>query len=197
MLEIKPLAYDFSSLKPVMGSDTLFFHHEKHYAGYVNKANELIPAKWKHKSLKELICLARDNCMPVLFNQVAQVWNHEFFFDGLSLNSCLGDISDSLHSMIEHDFLTLDNLKAELVKAAISHFASGWVWLVNEGGVLKVQTTSNAETPCGLKDIHPLWTLDVWEHAYYLDYQNRRKDFAEEVVCNAINWRFVSDNLNV
>jgi len=197
MLQVQPLNYDFGDLRPVLGTETLFFHYEKHYKGYVQKANELIPKKWAHKKLEDLISAARDKGDVALFNQVAQVWNHEFFFEGLSTQSDDQNISDDLLFYIRKDYNSLDNLKAELIKTAMARFGSGWVWLVIDEGHLKVQSTLNAETPCGLKGFKPLWTLDVWEHAYYLDYQNRRLDYATEIVQKAINWRRVSDRLNV
>ena len=197
MLEIKQLNYSFDALKPMMGSDTLFFHHEKHYVGYVNKANELLPPKWRHKSLQEIVSLARDKGEIALFNQAAQVWNHEFFFDGLSVNPEDNEISDDLLFYIRKEYNSIDNLKSELIKTALTRFGSGWVWLVLEGDHLKVQSTLNAETPCGLQGFKPLWTLDVWEHAYYLDYQNRRVDYATEIVNRAVNWRFVANNLSI
>ncbi len=197
MLEIKQLNYSFDALKPMMGSDTLFFHHEKHYVGYVNKANELLPPKWRHKSLQEIVSLARDKGEIALFNQAAQVWNHEFFFDGLSVNPEDHEISDDLLFYIRKDYNSIDNLKSELIKTALTRFGSGWVWLVLEGEHLKVQSTLNAETPCGLQGFKPLWTLDVWEHAYYLDYQNRRVDYATEIMNRAVNWRFVANNLSI
>ncbi len=197
MIEIKPLQYDFSALKPVLGPDTLFFHHEKHYAGYVEKANALTPKKWANKSLEEVVALARENGDVALFNQAAQVWNHEFFFQGLSLNPLNIDPLEEISELVQRDFGNFENLQEELIKAAVARFGSGWVWLLLEEGVLKVQTTINAETPCGLKGFKPLWVLDVWEHAYYLDYQNRRADYARNVVQDAINWRVVNERLSL
>ncbi|MBQ3695422.1 MAG: superoxide dismutase [Alphaproteobacteria bacterium] len=197
MLEIKPLKYDLEALAPIISSQTLFFHHDKHYAGYVVKANELLPPKWKHKNLEELVSLAREKGENALFNQVAQVWNHEFFFDGLSVSSEDHKISDDLMFYIRKDYNSVDNLKAELIKTAMARFGSGWVWLVLDGEHLKIQSTLNAETPCGQKGFVPLWTLDVWEHAYYLDYQNKRLDYATEVVNKAINWRLVNERLGI
>ena len=195
MIEVKPLLYDLNALNPVMGADTLLCHHDKHYAGYVAKANELVPKKWAHKKLETLISLARDHGDVELFNQVAQVWNHEFFFAGLSIEESDHEISDELLFLIRRNYESVENLKSELVKTALARFGSGWVWLVLEEDHLKVQSTLNAETPCGLDGFKPLWTLDVWEHAYYLDYKNRRVDYATEIVNNAINWRFISNNL--
>lgn len=195
MLSVKPLPYDFNALEPNMSAQTLSFHHDKHYAGYVAKANELMPIEWQDKSLADIITLARASGNVSLFNQVAQVWNHEFFFDGLRAVSSETEISSELLNLIQNDFQSVENLKGELQKAALSRFGSGWVWLIFQDGHLKIQTTSNAETPCGIKDIKPLWTLDVWEHAYYLDYQNRRADYANQVLNKLINWQFISNNL--
>ncbi len=195
MIEMKILPYDFSALTPIIGADTFFYHHDKHYIAYVEKANQLIPRKWANKSLEQLVADARGEGLSMLFNQVAQVWNHEFFFNGLSLRAEDKEISDALADLIQTDFQNIENLKNELIQAALARFGSGWGWLVLEKGHLKVYSTSNAETPCGLKEFTPLWTLDVWEHAYYLDYQNRRADYAAEIVNKAINWRFISQNL--
>lgn len=196
MLDIKTLPYALTALQPVISPETLSFHHDKHYIGYVNKANELLPKEWEHKSLEKIISLARGQENMALFNQVAQVWNHEFFFEGLSLVPEDHEISGNLLDLIRADYHDVENLKAELIKTALARFGSGWVWLVLDGGRLKVQSTANAETPCGLQGIKTLWTLDVWEHAYYLDYQNKRLDYATEVVNKAMNWRFICDNLN-
>ncbi len=195
MLEVRQLNYDFKTLQPVMSSETLQFHHDKHYAGYVAKANELMPATWANKTIEQIIQLARNKDEISLFNQVAQVWNHEFFFEGLSLNPKDHQIPEDLLFYIHQDYSNIDRLKDELIKAAMARFGSGWVWLVLERGHLKVQSTLNAETPCGLKGFKPLWTLDVWEHAYYLDYQNRRLDYAAKVVNKAINWCVVAKRL--
>lgn len=197
MIKIKPLKYDFNALAPVTGSDTLFFHHDKHYAGYVNKTNEMITSQGKTGDLQNIIAEAREQRDVALFNQAAQVWNHEFFFDGLSLNEEDRKISASLLRLIDSTFKSVDTLQTELIQAATTLFGSGWVWLVMEEGKLKIQKTSNAETPCGLEGIKPLWCLDVWEHAYYLDYQNRRADYAAEIVKKAMNWRIVSDRLGL
>lgn len=197
MLSIKPLPYNLDDLEPAMTQQTLSFHHDKHYAGYVAKANELLPKEWQNKSLSKLVVLARESGNSALFNQIAQVWNHEFFFDGLSLRPEDKEFSGALLDLIRSDYHDVENLKAELIKAALARFGSGWVWLILEDGHLKIQTTSNAETPCGLKGIKPLWTLDVWEHAYYLDYQNRRADYATQILDQAVNWRFIDDNLKI
>ena len=197
MIEVKPLNYNFDALKPVVGSETMLFHHDKHYVGYVTKANELLPPKWTHKDLEEIVSLAREQGNTMLFNQVAQVWNHEFFFEGLSLLPSDKGISGALIDLIQQDFQNVENLETELVKAAMARCGSGWVWLLLNEGHLKIQTTLNAETPCGMKQFKPLWTLDVWEHAYYLDYQNRRLDYATEVVNRAMNWRLVGERLSL
>ena len=197
MLAVKPLPYTLVDLEPVMSQETLSFHHGKHYAGYVNKTNELLPKGWENKKIAEIVMLARDEGNIPLFNQAAQVWNHEFFFEGLSLLDEDKAISGTLLDLIRSDFRDVENLKNELIKTALSRFGSGWVWLVLENGHLKVQSTTNAETPIGFKGIKPLWTLDVWEHAYYLDYQNKRVDYATQVLDKAVNWRFIGANLDV
>ena len=197
MIEIKPLLYDYNALQPVVSAETMHFHHDKHYAGYVEKANILIPKEWEKKSLAEIVALAYETGDVPLFNQVAQAWNHEFFFEGLKIDPFQLKITDRLNTLIVQDFGNLETLKAELVNSAISLFGSGWVWLVLEKGKLKVMHTSNAETPLVWADCTPLWTLDVWEHAYYLDHQNRRQEYASALVNRAINWQVVSDKLSL
>ena len=138
MLQIKSLNYNVEALAPTIGADTLFFHHDKHYAGYVAKANELMSSKWNHKTLEQVVSLARNNNNTAVFNQVAQVWNHEFFFDGLSANPDDHVISDELMAYLRKDYGDVDNLRSELIKTAVARFGSGWVWLVLEEGHLKV-----------------------------------------------------------
>ena len=197
MIEAKPLHYDVNSLKPIISPETLLFHHDKHYEGYVAKTNSLLAPIEETQTLEKIISEAREQGNSALFNQAAQVWNHEFFFDGLSLQESDKQISEELLKLISMHFQNVDHLLHSLVQAASGLFGSGWIWLVYEEGKLKIQTTSNAETPCGLKGAKPLWTLDVWEHAYYLDYQNRRADYATEVVQKAINWRLVNERLGL
>jgi len=195
MLEIKPLPFNLEAFQPTIGSDTMYFHYEKHYAGYVAKANELTPPEMHNQSVESLVEWARKTKNQSLFNQVAQVWNHAFFFDGLTPQ--LTQPCVRLKELIVRDFQTLDQLKEDIVQNATNCFGSGWVWLVLDKNKLKIMKTSNAETLIGLDSIKPLWVLDVWEHAYYLDYQNRRADYAKAVVDKLINWTFVNQNLGI
>lgn len=197
MIEAKHLKYELTALAPFISEKTLSFHHQKHYQGYVNKTNELIlNTDFENLSLEEIIFrAASDTSFTALFNQAAQVYNHEFYFDSLSPSSSTDEISSSLNRLIQKDFSSLDVLKEKLIEVGLSVFGSGYVWLVYENESLKVLPFSNALTPLVKESMVPLLAIDVWEHAYYLDKQNLRASYLKEVVNNLLNWTFVSNNL--
>ncbi len=197
MIEAKHLKYELTALAPFISEKTLSFHHQKHYQGYVNKTNELIlNTDFENLSLEEIIFrAASDTSFTALFNQAAQVYNHEFYFDSLSPSSSTDEISSSLNRLIQKDFSSLDILKEKLIEVGLSVFGSGYVWLVYENESLKVLPFSNALTPLVKESMVPLLAIDVWEHAYYLDKQNLRASYLKEVVNNLLNWTFVSNNL--
>lgn len=197
MIEAKHLKYELTALAPFISEKTLSFHHQKHYQGYVNKTNELIlNTDFENLSLEEIIFrAASDTSFTALFNQAAQVYNHEFYFDSLSPSSSTDEISSSLNRLIQKDFSSLDVLKEKLIEVGLSVFGSGYVWLVYENDSLKVLPFSNALTPLVKESMVPLLAIDVWEHAYYLDKQNLRASYLKEVVNNLLNWTFVSNNL--
>ncbi len=197
MIEVKSLNYETTALEPFISEQTLLFHHQKHYVGYVNKVNELIlHSDFKDLSLTEIILRSSsDTVYSALFNQAAQVYNHEFYFDSLTPASSTKDISSSLNKLIEKDFSSVENLKEKLIEVGLSVFGSGYVWLVLQENTLKVLPFSNAFTPLTSGFTTPLLAIDVWEHAYYLDKQNLRAAYLKDVVDNLLNWSFASSNL--
>lgn len=197
MWPLKKLPFEKNSLEPFISKETLDFHFGKHHQTYVNKLNELTKEKpeLNSLSLKDLVIkTANIDELKAIFNNAAQVFNHEFFWDSLTAQK--QELSDELFTKIEEKFSSLENFKEEFIQAAITQFGSGWVWLVkNKENKLEIIKTANADNPL-TKDLTPLFTIDVWEHAYYLDYQNRRPDFVKAILDNLVNWDFVLKNLN-
>jgi Fe-Mn family superoxide dismutase len=189
------LPYDPSSFGELLSKETFDFHHGKHHKAYVDKANELVQgdAALQGKSLLELIDLSKGGAKPGLFNQVGQIWNHNFYWLGLSPKK--GAPSGQLASLIDRGFGGVDGLVEALKKEAVGHFASGWAALVLADGKLAVKSYHDADTPAAHGDA-PLFILDVWEHAYYIDYRNARPNYASQILANCINWDFVAENLD-
>ena len=198
MIQLPPLPYNFNALEPVISEKTLHFHYEKHHAEYVNTTNSLIKgSELENKSLEEIILTAAsDTIYTKLFNSAAQSWNHTFYWDSLTSDAQKHKPSTELAEQINKYFGSMTELQNQLIDKGLNQFASGWVWLVAEKGALKVITTSNADTPLAKPNLTPLLCVDVWEHAYYLDYQNLRKDYLTGVVQNLLNWEFASENFN-
>lgn len=196
MILAKELEFAYEALEPVISQKTLFFHHSKHYKGYVNKTNELIAGTdMADLGLQEIIFRASsDMVYETLFNNVAQVFNHEFYFNSLTPQGDETKISPVLMAQIEKDFSSLEALKQQLIQKGASVFGSGYVWLVEKQGSLSVVTTQNANTPLTEGFVTPLLAIDVWEHGYYLDYQNLRLDYLTKVVNGCLNWAFVAQN---
>jgi Fe-Mn family superoxide dismutase len=189
-----PFARD--ALGKFMSAETLDFHHGKHHKAYVDKANALIADKGiETRSLVETIRSAKEQGDKGLFNNAAQIWNHSFFWQCLAPPEGQRP-SGKLAAMIEEDFGTAEQLLAKLKDEAVGHFASGWAWLVLDGGRLRITSLHDADTPAVHEGMKPLLTLDVWEHAYYIDYRNERPRFAESVLGNIVNWDFVGRNLD-
>ncbi len=178
-----------------MSANTFSFHHGKHHAAYVNNLNGLIKdTPLSGKSLEEIIKeVAGDAARQGIFNNAAQVWNHTFFWNCMKPNGG-GKPTGALLDKINADLGGFDKFCEDFKAAATTQFGSGWAWLVLEGGKLKITKTANADTPLahGQK---ALLTVDVWEHAYYLDYQNRRPDFVATFLAHLVNWDFVAKNL--
>jgi Fe-Mn family superoxide dismutase len=192
---LPPLPYPANALDPVISANTIGFHHGKHHKGYVDTLNKLIAGtELANLPLEKLIVETAGKADKVaIFNNAAQTWNHAFYWRSLRANGG-GEPPVALKQRIEASFGNLDACKKELATAATTEFGSGWAWLVLEGDKLKVVKTGNAETPL-TKGVKPLLTIDVWEHAYYLDYQNRRADYVSAVLDKLINWGFAADNL--
>jgi superoxide dismutase, Fe-Mn family len=189
------LPYSSDSLQPVISANTISFHYGKHHKGYVDNLNKLITGtNFAKMSLEQIImATAGKSENTAIFNNAAQVWNHTFYWQSLKPNGG-GEPTSLLKQKIETSFGSVDKCKTELSAAATSQFGSGWAWLVLDGANLKVVKTSNAENPMTQK-MKPLLTIDVWEHAYYLEYQNRRADYVKEVVDKLLNWEFAAKNL--
>ncbi len=195
-LTLPPLPYEKSALEPHISARALAIHHDKHHATYVANANKLIKnTELADAALEEVIQETGRNLpqQQHVFNEVAQVWNHTFFWNSMQPHGGgkpVGDIADQ----INQDFGSYDEFRDEFAKAATSQFGSGWAWLTLDGGKLSVLHTHDAEDPLVLGQ-RPLLTIDVWEHAYYLDYQNRRPDFVAAFLDHLVNWDFVNQNL--
>ena len=195
-IQLPNLPFDVDSLSPFISAETLAFHHGKHHATYVKNANDLIAnTPLADKSLKDIILIsAADTVLTPVFNNAAQCFNHEFYWK--SLSPLKQDIPEIWAKMIIRDFGSVADFKHALHQAATSKFGSGWCWLtLNKEGELQILTTGNADTPLTKPDLKPLLCIDVWEHAYYLDYQNRRTDYLWAVIDNLLNWQFATENL--
>lgn len=192
-LELPDLPYAKDALEPHMSANTLDFHHGKHHNAYVNKGNDLLAdAKMSADSLEELVKKAK-GVGGGLFNNVGQHYNHSFFWQCLSPNGG-GKPSGKIASKIDEDFGSYDDFREKFIQGGAGQFGSGWVWLASDNGRLKVVSTANADTPL-TEGMNPLLVCDVWEHAYYLDFQNRRPDFLESFLDNLVNWDFANENL--
>ena len=179
-----------------MCQETLELHHGKHHQTYVNTLNGLVDANsdLQGKSVEEIVALAKNgnNLVPV-FNNAGQHWNHSFFWNSLSPKG--GVIPGKLEAKIVEDFGSVDAFKDSFKAASVGQFGSGWAWLVLKGGKLEIRKTPNAETPLTEAGVTPLLTMDVWEHAYYLDYQNSRPNYMDTFLTSLVNWDFVNQNL--
>ena len=192
--QLPPLPFDPSALEPHMSAETFEYHHGKHHKAYVDKTNGWIDEKGlAGLSLIQVIEKAKASGDKGLFNNSAQIWNHTFFWNCLAPAGSTKP-SAKLAGLID-GFGGQEALLKKLAEEAVNHFASGWAWLVLEGGALKVTSFHDADTPI-VNGATPLLTLDVWEHAYYIDYRNARPKFAETVLHNLVNWDFVSQNLD-
>jgi Fe-Mn family superoxide dismutase len=193
--ELPPLPYDKSALEPHVSAKTLEFHHGKHHQAYVTNLNNLVKdTPMANQSLEEIIkATAKDESKAGIFNNAAQVWNHTFFWHCMKPKGG-GKPTGDLAAKIDQAFGGLDKFKEQFKTAAVGQFGSGWAWLVSDGGQLKITKTPNAVNPMSQGQT-ALLTCDVWEHAYYLDYQNRRPDFVQAFLDNLVNWDFATKNL--
>lgn len=190
-ISLPNLPYARDALAPAISEETLDFHYGKHHQGYVNKLNATIEGtELAELSLEEII-LRQDEST---FNNAAQIWNHTFYWNSMSPNGG-GEPSGELKQAIESSFGDFGTFKAAFNKAAASNFGSGWTWLIkNEDGTLTILNTDDADTPITDPDLTPLLTVDVWEHAYYIDYRNNRGAYLESF-WGLVNWDFALSNL--
>lgn len=194
-ITLAPLPYADDALAPTVTAKTISFHYGKHHAGYVKTLNGLIAGtKYEGFSLEEIVTASREAGDTAIFNNAAQIWNHDFYWRSLAPAGKGGEPSAELLAAINASFGSLDACKAALADAAVKRFGSGWAWLLVKDGKLVVESTSNAETPCGKPGIKPLLVIDVWEHAYYLDWQNARAAYVKAVVDGHLNWAFASSS---
>ena len=189
------LPYAEQALAPAVSASTLAHHHGKHHQGYVQALNELVAGTaFADMSLQETITATLGQAGHVkVFNNAAQCWNHSFYWNSLKPGGG-GQPPASIKPLVEASFGSVDACKAEMAAAATERFGSGWVWLVLAGGKLEVEHTANAEQPA-TQGRKPLLVIDVWEHAYYLDYQERRADHVKAVLDKLLNWGYAADNL--
>ena len=192
---LPPLPWADSALAAVISANTIGFHYGKHHQGYVTTLNKLTAGTpFADQPLEQIVrATAGKADQAAIFNNAAQVWNHTFYWQSLKPGGG-GEPPAALKAKMEASFGSVAACREELSKAATSQFGSGWAWLVADGDALKVVKTGNAETPL-TGAMKPLVTIDVWEHAYYLDYQNRRADYVAAVLDKLINWEFALQNL--
>ena len=195
--ELPDLPYPKDALAPHMSAETLDFHHGKHHRAYVTKTNELVAAKsdLAGASLIEVVTAAKAQGETKLFNNSAQLWNHSFFWQCLAPSQGQGP-SGKLAQLIDDGFGSTEALLQKLGDEAVNHFSNGWAWLILNRGKLEIVSLHDADTPLVHDGMVPLFTLDVWEHAYYIDYRNERPKFAQAVLANIVNWEFVARNLD-
>jgi len=193
--ELPALPYAKDALEPYISSNTLDFHHGKHHNAYVTNLNNLVAGtELEGKTLEETIAaVAGDASKAGIFNNAAQVWNHTFYWKSMKAGGG-GKPTGALLSKIESSFGSYDAFVKEFSTAGATQFGSGWAWLVLDGNTLKVVKTPNAETPI-TKGLKPLMTMDVWEHAYYLDFQNARPKYISTFLESLVNWDFAAANL--
>lgn len=189
------LPYAKNALVPHISEQTLEFHHGKHHQTYVTNLNNLVQGTENEaKSLEDLIKLSHAKAdMAGIFNNAAQVWNHTFFWHCMKSNGG-GEPTGAVAEKINAAFGSYEKFAEDFKQAALTQFGSGWAWLVQEGDTLKITKTPNADLPM-VHNQQALLTCDVWEHAYYLDYQNRRADFVQTFLDHLVNWDFVNQNL--
>jgi len=193
--ELPALPYAQDALEPHISANTLSFHHGKHHNTYVTNLNNLVKdTDLAGKSLEEIVkAVAGDAAKAGVFNNAAQVWNHTFYWHSMAPNGG-GKPTGAIAAKIDADLGGYDKFVEEFKAAATTQFGSGWAWLVVDGGKLKVTKTANADSPIAHGQT-PLLTIDVWEHAYYLDFQNRRPDYIATFLDSLVNWDFANQNL--
>ena len=193
--QLPALPWQENALEPIISARTIGLHYGKHHATYVKKLNELVAGtRFADMPLEQVIAATVGNAeMAKIFNNAAQTWNHTFFWNCLRPNGA-GEPPRKIARLIEESFGGAPQFKEKFAQAAVDQFGSGWAWLVARGGKLEVIATSNAQTPITM-GATPLLAIDVWEHAYYLDYENRRPEFVKAVIDGLLNWDFALEQL--
>jgi superoxide dismutase, Fe-Mn family len=190
------LPFDRNALGEFMSAETLEFHHGKHHKAYVDKVNAAVGGKGlEGASLSAVIRAAAERGDKGLFNNAGQIWNHNFFWQCLAAPDAQRPVG-RLAGLIEDEFGSTDAMLKALADEAVGHFASGWAWLVLDGGKLRITSLHDGDSPVAHDGMQPLLTVDVWEHAYYIDYRNARPAFVDAVLTNLVNWEFVARNLD-
>jgi Fe-Mn family superoxide dismutase len=190
------LPFDKEALGEFMSAETLEFHHGKHHKAYVDKVNAALGGKGlEGASLSDVIRASAKQGDKGLFNNAGQIWNHNFFWQCLSPPDAQRPVG-RLAALIEDEFGSTDTMLKALTDEAVGHFASGWAWLVLDGGKLRITSLHDGDSPVTHDGMQPLLTVDVWEHAYYIDYRNARPAFVDAVLTNLVNWEFVAQNLD-
>lgn len=194
-ITLPALPYEANALEPYITANTLSFHHGKHHQTYVTNLNNLIQGgELADKTLEEIILAVANKPEKIgIFNNAAQVWNHTFYWNSMKKGGG-GAPSGAIASKINEDFGSYEAFVDAFKNAGLTQFGSGWAWLVLDGGKLKITKTANADTPMA-HDQKAILTVDVWEHAYYLDYQNRRADYLDLFLKHLVNWDFANANL--
>lgn len=193
--ELQPLPYEYTALEPFISKATLEFHHDKHHAAYVSKYNAAVKdTDLASQPIEAAIkALAGDAAKAGVFNNAAQAWNHTFYWNSMKPAGG-GTPTGELAKKIDADFGSFEKFTEAFSQAGATQFGSGWAWLVLDGDTLKVTKTLNADNPLTSGQV-PLLTMDVWEHAYYLDYQNKRPDYISTFLNSLVNWDFAAKNL--
>ncbi len=193
--KLKPLPYEEAALEPIVSRETVNLHYGKHHKGYLDRLNSLVGGtELADQPLEEIVMRTADDPVRTkIFNNAAQVWNHDFFWQSLKPGGG-GTPPHELRRRIDASFGSTADMERRLGEAAISVFGSGWAWLVDDGDKLRLIETSNADNPLVL-GMTPLLIIDVWEHAYYLDYRNRREDYVHALITELINYDFAAANL--
>ena len=188
--ELPPLPYALDALAPHISAETLEYHYGKHHQTYVDNLNKAVAGTDNENASLDSIIMSAEG---PLFNNAAQVWNHTFFWSCLAPNGG-GQPTGAILDRINADFGSYDAFRAQITEAGLTQFGSGWAWLVEDGGKLAIMKTPNADLPMK-HGVKALFTIDVWEHAYYIDYRNARAKFIDVVLDNLINWDFVAENM--
>lgn len=194
-VELPQLPWAKNALEPIISANTIDFHYGKHHKAYVDKTLELIQGtELEGKTLEVVMDYAAGKAdKKVLYNNAAQIWNHSFYWKCLAPKGSVKP-SDKLKAMINRDFGSWEEFRKQLIQAGMTQFGSGWAWVVVGNGKLSILKTPNADEPW-TETVSPVLTLDVWEHAYYLDYQNKRQAYLEAVIDNLVNWDYVEEQI--